>query len=232
MIAQRTSRLKPRTAAKPRKKLGVTDFVLIILLCSLLIGLIGGIVMCNLTDEAQFNTLTLNISNFFNSIKTTGINSYEVFFEAMIKYGKTLIIIWFLAFLPLSTLISVIIIFSKGMSCSFTSAILIKEFGVDGFLYSLPMYLPQNIIIIPVYIYVAYSGATFVLAQIVSKRLSQGGESVLSKRHIKLGLKDIFCLPTSFERKSFLDYLKAFVIGICCVVAASLIEAFVVPGFI
>lgn len=213
-----------------RSKIGKNEIIFLIVLFSLFLGAIVGVIRCNSIDSYQYDSLSEHLHLFFNDIRNINTSHADIFFESVIKYGKILLIIWFMAFLPPASAVAIILIFIKGMSGSFTTTFLIREFGIRGLYYAFILYLPQNLILIPTYIYASYSSLNFTFLQISRNRANH--EKPNSRRYNKLSLSNIFLPSAELEKKSFMEYVTVLLIGCCCIITVGLIETYIIPYFI
>lgn len=205
------------------------EIILIILIASFVLGIVVGVIRGLTLDREHYMKLVDYLIVYQK--KSNEINNFDIFFECVVKYGKIPIVLWFMAFLPYSIIFPPVLIFTKGMSLAFTTTSLVREFGLSGFNYVMT-YIPQSIIIVPAYIFTAYSSIKFILMVIRGKKFESMKGSVVSKRQIKINPRDIFSVPMNLDKNFFINYLITFIISIFCTVAASLIEAFVIPFFL
>ena len=128
---------------------------------------------------------------------------WDIFRESTLKYGKLVIIIWLLAFLPSGSflpvggLMATLLLIFRGAAYGFSTAALIRGYGLAGAASAAILYLPQGVLLIPVYIFVAYSCVCFI---------QKDGE-------IK-------------------SYLPTLFIGLAVCMLAGLIDAFITPGLV
>lgn len=183
-------------------------YVLLFLCISLGIGAGIGAAAANALDENMRNELFNNISYFLNEDVTS---DFDLFYEGLFKYGKSITMLWILGFTGMGLFGIFPIIFAKGASIGFTTAFIIRCMGKKGLLYACCLYLPQNIVLIPLNIIIAFISIKFI-------RLNK-------KEKNKSGVKE-------FDSKDFLFCLTAAWLFIA---AVSLMDVFVTPiliGFI
>jgi len=137
------------------------------------VGAIIGAVYANILNENSFQTLSQNIGKLLYDSSDSIQNENIAFIEIFIKYSKIPIIIWFLAFAPLSPLITFFLISAKGAGVGFTTAIIVRGYGVKGLLFSFILYFFQNLILFPSYIYTSHMSLKFASKKTKEKRLSE-----------------------------------------------------------
>lgn len=188
-----------------------TKAVLLLILFSLIMGIVIGVVSSNCLSEQSYKKTADNTSLYLKSFKTNNQNKLDIFRESVVKYVKVVIIIWLLAFVPAGGFFTLIIIMVRGVSYGFTTSFLIKMFGSEGVVCAALLYLPQTLILIPTYFYIAFLSINFILFNLNSFKKSSS----------KKMLNDIT-----------IKYIVSFVI--CCLLCAfaAFIDAFVVPGLI
>jgi len=109
------------------------------------------------------NSLAGYLQGFGHSLEP-----WDVFRESTLKYAKLFIIIWLLAFLPsggflpVGGLAATMVLIFRGAAYGFSTAALIKGYGLAGLVSAAILYLPQGILLIPSYIFAAYSCVHFI----------------------------------------------------------------------
>lgn len=183
--------------------------MVILLLCvTMLVGAAVGAVMANLMNIDQFTRLSQFMDNFFNDFGTSSISKADIFNECIIKYGKTIIILWFLGFISVGAIFIFVVIFSKGLSYGFTTAFIIRQFGVKGILYSFALYIPQNIILIPVYFFIAFLSLKYILKNIGNKGAKSGNTVLELKAYmVSLAIAGVFILLAALTDIFITPYL-------------------------
>lgn len=136
---------------------------LLILVCvCLLIGVVFGAIGANRLDSAGMEGIGQYLETFFASFGLEE-NSGQGMPEIVWKYGKYTAIIWGLGLLPVGAIFILGVLIFKGMAYGFTSAVLIKQYGGKGIAIAAASYLPQNLILVPLYIFMAYIGIQYVI---------------------------------------------------------------------
>ncbi len=165
-------------------------------------GILLGSVLANSLQEDNRQLLTGFINKFFVNYNFLNTDSSEIFRESFIKYGKIILIIWILAFISMGFVISGFIVFLKGISYGFTTAFLIITYGTKGIYYACFLYLLQNIILIPAYVFIMFASIKFVFKK------------------------------NTETLDSFFEYTISMLISLACVIIVCLLEAYVIPNFI
>lgn len=199
-----------RTSYKGKKKAKYgferNQLIMLLISLSLIIGAFIGAVMANTIDINEYNQLSKFMGNFINDFNILNLNKSEIFYECMVKYGKTALIIWFLGFIPMGIIVIFIIVFAKGLSYGFTTAFIIRSFGTKGILYILALYVPQNIILIPVYFLIAFTGLKYIFREMDNNKTSSKNSVIELKSYfvaimiagvfiILASLTDVFITP-------------------------------------
>jgi len=143
-----TARLKRFTVSADLQRQAVFLFALLV------IGSVIGAVAANLLENESFGRLFLNVEVYISSGFSVGTATATII-ENVVKYGKVVVMIWLMGFVPRFAFLSLFVILVQGVGIGFTTAILARGFGVDGIVYAAALYLPQNLILMPVYFYVA-----------------------------------------------------------------------------
>lgn len=152
-----------------------TKILIILMFFCLATGAAVGALCSHALKETEYDRLSENITVYLNTAKNAEDNRMGAFAECVLKYGKTLVLIWFLAFLPPAAIASFFLIFVKGMGLGFTTALLIRALGADGAVYAARLCLLQNLLLIPAYIYAAFSSLTFSLDFLRQKTRNKPG---------------------------------------------------------
>lgn len=151
------------------------------------------------------------INLFFGEASAFSSGKSAVFYESLLKYGKMIIIMWFLGFVSAGMFFEFLCLFIKGIGYGFTSAFIIKSFGFKGIVYCLTLYFPQSIILIPVYFFIAFYSIRYIIDNI-----NYGSRNCKKTRHKKenISLREHFLVLTG---------------AALFVLIASLIDVFITP---
>ncbi len=185
------------------------SYVLLFLCIVLGIGTGIGAAAANALDDNTKNDLFNNLYAFLN--KDELASDFDLFYEGLFKYGKSITMLWILGFTGMGLFGIFPIIFAKGASIGFTTAFIIRCMGKEGLLYACCLYLPQNIVLIPLNIIIAFISIKFIRLNKKEKNKNEEKE---------------------FNTKDFLFCLTAAWLFIA---AVSLMDVFVTPiliGFI
>lgn len=225
-VTARSAVRNPRETARIRKNEAIFLFVL----SGLLLGIAVGAIQCYAVEPARYHQLSEQLQGFLSNIDPLRGNNADIFLDSMIKHGKILAIIWFLAFLPPFSLASVPLIFIKGMSNGFTTALFIRAFGFRGLAYACALYLPQSLALIPAYLFVCCAGLNFTLLQMRRNRANREKQSFRKSR--RLSVSDAFPPPAGIEKSAVTAYITALLIGGALTAAAALTETYITPFLI
>ncbi|UTR14557.1 stage II sporulation protein M [Salipaludibacillus sp. LMS25] len=146
----------------------------------LIMGVIFGAIIVNSMGFSQKNDLYAYLTLFFNEAsKGEFASSKEIFIQSFAYYSKMLGFIWFLGLSVIGVPIIYILLFVKGVMVGFTVGILVDQMGVNGFLFAFTSVLPQNIILIPVFITAATMATVFTL-RLWRQIMKKGREPVMT----------------------------------------------------
>ena len=178
----------------------------------MLIGSIVGSIMANRMNEIQYSELKTYMDNFFYNFNQDTLIKQEVVMDSFIIYGVNVILIWFLGFIALGSFITFFLLTLRGTSIGFTTSFLIMEYGLRGLWYAIVIYMPQNIILVPVYFFIVYSSIKFTLEYVKDDR----------KKRAKSG---------SIDAK-ILEYVVVLILSLTLIFLISLYEAYIAPNLI
>ncbi|WP_028399546.1 stage II sporulation protein M [Ectobacillus panaciterrae] len=133
----------------------------------LLMGVIFGAVLVNSLQASQKQDLYFYLSRFFGQVSQGKFaSSGEMFQESYFSHLKYIGLIWLLGISVIGLPIIFILLFLKGVVVGFTVGFLVNQLGWNGFLLSFAAVLPQNLIIIPVFLVMTMAAASFSLRMI------------------------------------------------------------------
>ncbi|WP_374722626.1 stage II sporulation protein M [Peribacillus tepidiphilus] len=174
-----------------------------------LMGVIFGAVIVNSLSFTQKEDLFYYLSHFFTQVAEGKISSsYDMFIQSVMHNIKYTGIIWILGVSIIGLPIILILLFLKGMVVGFTVGFLVNQMGWDGFGMAFVSILPQNIIIVPVFIFITTLSLALSIKMIRRVFLKQ----------IREPLK-----PVIFK------YVFSFVLCMLFLVGAGAIEAYFSP---
>mgnify|MGYP001158988786 CR=1 FL=1 len=142
-----------------------------------LMGVIFGAVIVNSLSFTQKEDLFYYLSQFFGQAADGEFNApKDLFIQSFFHNSKFIGLIWILGISIIGLPIILIMLFIKGVTVGFTVGFLVNQMGWNGFLLSFVSILPQNLIIIPVFIIMAALSVMFSLRMIRNqfmKKISQ-----------------------------------------------------------
>ncbi len=160
---------------KKHKKFKATkrQAIVFILIISMFIGICAGATAALSMSGTSYTMVTQNLADYLRSFNTLGENSnkMDILRESTVKYFKIFAIIWLLAFLPtggklpIGGFIATLLVGFRGTAYGFATATLIRNYGTAGSICASILYLPQSLVLIPAYIFTAYSCVDFVLRE-------------------------------------------------------------------
>jgi len=132
-----------------------------------LMGVIFGAIVVNSLSFAQKEDLYLYLGKFFTEIEGGRMTSSEdMFRQSFLHNVKSLGILWLLGISIIGLPLIFVLVFMKGVVVGFSVGFLVNQMGWSGFLLSFVSILPQNIIIIPVFIFIGAVSASFSITLI------------------------------------------------------------------
>ncbi|MDR2938925.1 MAG: stage II sporulation protein M [Clostridiales bacterium] len=199
--------LKKSSLRKPAGKLKDKNNIMIIAIVSIvMLGILAGSYLANSLDSDNQVRLASYLDKFFENYRLLLPEGSDIFKESFVKYGKIVLIIWLFAFMPFGVVLGGLVVLFKGVSYGFTTAFLIMSYGPEGVYFACLLYLLQNIILIPAYIFVSYAGIKFVYG----KNGRMPNDTI----------------------DGFFEYGMSLVISLSCVILAGFLEAYVIPNLI
>ncbi|MBP2240752.1 stage II sporulation protein M [Cytobacillus eiseniae] len=174
-----------------------------------LIGVIFGAIIVNSLSFTQKEDLFFYLSQFFGQVSDGNVaGATDLFKQSFFHNTKFIGLMWILGISIIGLPVILILLFMKGMVVGFTVGFLVSQMGWDGFLLSFVTVLPQNLIIIPVFIIAATISVSFSLKMISRQFQKKVGHPMLPM----LG-----------------RYMFTFVVAILFLCAAASIEALISP---
>lgn len=166
-------------------------------------GLIFGSYIISSLSLTQKQEIITSISSFFLDISTDQwLNTQVSFTQVLFENLKYLGLLWFLGLSVIGIPLIFIIIFMKGFVVGFTISFLISELQWKGLVFSLISIIPQNLIIVPVFIIAGVAGTGFSLSLIRSRgknKMIKFQHSFLSYSSFILILGGILLIASGFE---------------------------------
>ncbi len=136
--------------------------IMIGIIClSFLLSAVAGAIAANYMGGEQVAYFGQEINTFFGEIREHGISRNTHFLPVYFKYIKYDILIWLGGWITGGVFLSVGVLLFRGISLGFTTAMLMKQFGMRGMLAATVSFVPQNIIIVPVFLFMTWAAIHF-----------------------------------------------------------------------
>ena len=133
----------------------------------LLMGVIFGAILVNSLQLNQKQDLSFYLQRFFGQVsKGEFAIASEMFRERYFSQLKYIGFIWILGISIIGLPLIFILLFVKGVVVGFTVGFLVSQHGWNGLLLAFVSVLPQNLIIIPVFLVMTTIAASFSLRMI------------------------------------------------------------------
>ena len=175
-----------------------------------LMGVICGSIIVNSLSFTQKEDLLYYLTRFFGEVETGTVTASSAMFAESVKHNIQYIgLIWILGISIIGIPLILILLFLKGMVVGFTVGFLVNAMSWKGFQIALVAVLPQNIILVPIMIFIT----TLSLA------LSMKLISRVFLKQVRQPIKPIL-----------LKYVLSFVVCILLIVGAGVIEAYFSPS--
>ncbi|MGD6944061.1 stage II sporulation protein M [Cytobacillus gottheilii] len=172
-------------------------------------GVIFGAIVVNSLSFTQKEDLFYYLSQFFGQVSAEEVaTSNDLFKQSLLHNAKYIGLIWLLGISIIGLPVILVMLFIKGMVVGFTVGFLVNQMAWDGFLLSFVSILPQNLVIIPVFIIAATLAVAFSLKMIKKQFMKRMGDPMLPL---------------------FGRYAAAFAIALVFIAAAAGVEAFISP---
>ncbi|UAC47144.1 stage II sporulation protein M [Bacillus aquiflavi] len=131
------------------------------------IGVIFGAVVVNSLNFTQKEDLFYYLSQFFGQVSNGEVASNkELLLQSLFHNSKFIGLMWILGVSVIGLPVILILLFIKGMVVGFTVGFLVNQMGWSGFWLAFVSILPQNLIIVPVFIVTASLSITLSLKMI------------------------------------------------------------------
>ncbi|WHY84518.1 stage II sporulation protein M [Neobacillus novalis] len=174
-----------------------------------LMGVIFGAIVVNSMSITQKEDLFYYLSQFFGQVsdgKVTEDN--DLFLQSFLHNSKFIGLIWVLGISIIGLPVILILLFIKGMVVGFTVGFLVSQMGWNGFMLAFVSILPQNLIIIPVFILMAAFSVIFSMRMIKQQFMKKYAQPILP---------------------FFKGYILTIIVAVIFISAASGIEAYLSP---
>jgi stage II sporulation protein M len=132
-----------------------------------LMGVIFGAIVVNSLNFSQKEDLYYYLTRFFGQVSEGNLaSSYDLLRESFLQNVKYIGLMWILAMSLVGLPLILILLFLKGMVVGFTVGFLVSQMGWHGFLLAFVSVVPQNIVLIPVFMVMATISVAFSLKMI------------------------------------------------------------------
>ncbi|MFO1443614.1 stage II sporulation protein M [Bacillus sp. Bva_UNVM-123] len=174
-----------------------------------LMGVIFGAIVVNSLSFSQKEDLFYYLSQFFGQVSEENIaGARDLFKQSFLHNIKFISLMWILGISIIGLPVILVLLFMKGMVVGFTVGFLVNQMGWDGFMLSFVSVLPQNLIIIPIFIIATTLSVSFSLKMISRQFMKRVGQPMMPL---------------------FGRYMATFAVSILFICAAAGIEAFISP---
>ncbi|WP_257347842.1 stage II sporulation protein M [Pseudalkalibacillus decolorationis] len=178
----------------------------------MMMGIIFGAIVVNSLSLMQKEDLFHYLGRFFGQVSDGEVaGAPAMFTQSFFHYLKYIGLIWILGLSIIGLPVILVLLFLKGMVVGFTVGFLVNQMGWEGFLLSFVSVLPQNLILIPSFVFVT------TLAVAISLTLIKGQFS----NRITIPLMPLL-----------VRYTLTVIVIMVIVAGASFIEAFISPVLI
>ncbi|WP_026584688.1 stage II sporulation protein M [Bacillus sp. J33] len=192
-------------AAHFREHSSIYLFVIVLFL----MGVIFGAIVVNSLSFTQKEDLFYYLTQFFGQVSDGQVAAAgDLFKQSFFHNAKFIGLMWILGISIIGLPVILILLFMKGMVVGFTVGFLVNQMGWEGFLLSFVSVLPQNLIIIPIFILAATLAVSFSLKMIRKQFMKKVGQPIMPL---------------------FGRYMAVFAVAILFLIAAAGIEAFISP---
>ena len=145
-----------------------------------LMGVIFGAIVVNSLTFSQKEDLAYYLSQFFGEVSNGKVAaSKDVFAQSLFDNSKFIGMMGILGISIIGLPVILIVLFMKGLVIGFTVGFLVNQMGWNGFLLSFVSVLPQNFIIIPVFIITATISVSISLKMIRRQFMKKISEPIL-----------------------------------------------------
>ncbi|MEH7483697.1 stage II sporulation protein M [Neobacillus drentensis] len=174
-----------------------------------LMGVIFGAIVVNSMSITQKEDLFYYLSQFFGQVSSgKEAEDNDLFLQSLFHNSKFIGLMWILGISIIGLPVILILLFIKGMVVGFTVGFLVSQMGWQGFMLAIVSILPQNLIIIPVFIMMAALSVIFSLRMIKKQFMKKYAQPILP---------------------FFKSYILTLIVAVIFITAASGIEAYLSP---
>ncbi|NRD80646.1 stage II sporulation protein M [Bacillus sp. BRMEA1] len=175
-----------------------------------LMGVIFGAIVVNSMSLTQKEDLYYYLSQFFGQVSNGKVaDNNDLFLQSFLQNSKFIGLIWVLGISIIGLPVILILLFVKGMVVGFTVGFLVSQMGWKGFLLAVASIMPQNLIVIPIFIMMAALSVIFSLRMVKKQFIKKYAEPIMP---------------------FFKGYILALIAAVVCLSLASGIEAYLSPA--
>lgn len=169
-------RIQNRIYLHIKENASIYLFVIVLLF----MGVIFGAIVVNSLHNELKQDLLFYLKQFFSQVEKDKIGKpsivwKESYFSQLMYIG----IIWLLGISVIGLPIILILLFMKGVVVGFTVGFLVDQMGIEGFFLAIASVLPQNLIVIPVYIFISTVSIGFSIQLIKQLFIKKQTDSIL-----------------------------------------------------
>lgn len=136
---------------QPKEKKNIS--IIIFVLTTLIIGFFYGIIIANQLKKQNILFIINDISSIVNNLEVE--NSFSLLIKCFFTHFIYIFAIWFLSLTIIGIIIVIFIIFFIGFIYGFVFSSFVCQFGIKGILIAFFYTFPQNIIILPLLVYIS-----------------------------------------------------------------------------
>ncbi|RYL94833.1 stage II sporulation protein M [Sporolactobacillus sp. THM7-4] len=153
-----------------------------------LMGIVFGAIIVNSLPYESKSDLLNYLKQFFIELARGQIaDSPLLFRESLFNDLQYIGFIWLLGLTVIGLPIIFILLFLKGMVLGFTVGFLVSQMGTRGFLVAMVSVFPQNLLIIPVYLFLSVVSVAFSL-KIIRQLLMKTRKQPILPQFLNYGL--------------------------------------------
>lgn len=173
-------------------------------------GVVFGAVVVNSLSLNQKEDLAYYLQQFFGQVSDGQVAaSQDIFWQSFIHNVKYLGSIWLFGISIIGLPLIFIFLFMKGIVIGFSVGFLVQQMSWKGFFLSMTTVLPQNLIIIPIFLFIAAVSTAFSLQLIKKIFMKQGNQFYIGP--------------------FLLRYILFFLIAVVAAAMAAGVEAYISP---
>lgn len=144
-IKQWTKYIKDHSFLFMKEKWTLLLFVIILLF----VGIIFGALIVEQLGEVQMEDLKIYLQSFFGMVGEGSVSKpVEIFQVSLWNQLKMVGLIWLLGISMVGLPIAIFLLFLKGITLGFSIGLLVNTFGLQGLFLSMGTIIPQNILIL------------------------------------------------------------------------------------